>query len=225
MATTITVKLYLNHTFSDILQLFSKSYGISTISTFCRTNVTVDGRIVIEADRFYNCSCITNPDTCSTNAAFYNYTISNNSLKLLHEIMGIRLTFSPSRSTLLSNLACWYSEERYDQVIEVRWPTETIVQQLFDDYSTSLRCPCTEDPFQLESFVNLSVRLHEIYSNPFIEGTWITSIFDDGNWSDVPENQFRIRGVLQTGRVPGTEPNRDLGSGKICRVGSGSGYN
>ena len=41
----------------------------------------------------------------------------------------------------------------------------------------------------------MSTRLHQICSSSFLDSVWIESIYDDGNWSDVPANEFRVRGV------------------------------
>ena len=80
--------------------------------------------------------------------------------------------------------------------VTVSQPTETTFSQLYASYNTSLACPCTTVRFSFESFLNLTVRLHQICSSPFIENAWITSVFSDGDWSSLPANQFRIRGAV-----------------------------
>ena len=110
------IKTYMNHAILDVLQFSSKSYGIPTLYTYFNMEVTADGSIKTGLSYFFNCSCITSPDTCFTDAAFYAYTPSNNTLTLLYKVMGIRLACSPTRSTLLSSFACWYSSECYEQV-------------------------------------------------------------------------------------------------------------
>ena len=44
--------------------------------------------------------------------------------------------------------------------------------------------------------MNLSVRMHQICTSPFIEDAWIENIVGDGNWYSLPPNQFRTRGVI-----------------------------
>jgi hypothetical protein len=110
------IKTYINHAILDVLQFSSKSYGIPILYTYFNMEVTANGSIRTGPSHFFNCSCITNPDTCSTDAAFYTYTPSNDTWTLLFKVMGLRLACSPSRSTLLSSFACWYSSECYEQV-------------------------------------------------------------------------------------------------------------
>ena len=110
------IKTYLYHTLLDVVELSSKSYGMSALYTYFNIEINSTGSIYTAPSHFFNCSCITNPDRCSTDAAFYTYTSSNDTLALQFKIDGLRLACSPMRSTLLSSFACWYSSECYEQV-------------------------------------------------------------------------------------------------------------
>lgn len=110
------IKTYLYHTLLDILDLSSKSYGISALYAYFNIEIDSTGSIYTAPTHLFDCACITNPDRCSTDAAFYEYTPSNDTLALPFKIEGLRLACSPMRSTLLSSFACWYSSECYEQV-------------------------------------------------------------------------------------------------------------
>ncbi|UJR34455.1 hypothetical protein I4U23_021862 [Adineta vaga] len=98
-------------------------------------------------------------------------------------------------SFMLFSMTLYYTQDE-TVIIQVRRPTEIAAAQFFVDHSTSLRCPCKEAAFESESSVNLSVRLHPICSSLFIENIWIENIFSDGNWPNVPPNQFRTRCII-----------------------------
>jgi hypothetical protein len=80
--------------------------------------------------------------------------------------------------------------------VKVSQPTESDFSRLYASYNTLLDCPCTPAIFSIGSFLNLSVRLHQICTSPFIEDAWIENIFADGSWSSLPPNQFRTRGII-----------------------------
>lgn len=113
------VKRYVAHAFLDALQLSSKFFGISTVYTPFNLRVTDEGSIAVAPSDFFNCSCVTHPETCSTHAAFYSYTPSTDSLVSLFKVTGLRLACSPTQSTLQSTFACWYSAPCYEQVIHL----------------------------------------------------------------------------------------------------------
>src|SRR5690349_13161599 len=74
--------------------------------------------------------------------------------------------------------------------INVQHPTQTTYEQLFLSFGSSLQCPCSQISISYRSFVTMSTTLHPICTSPFIEMTWIESIFDDGDWSNIPINEF-----------------------------------
>ena len=81
------------------------------------------------------------------------------------------------------------------RTVEVSQPNETLFAQLYASHNASLHCPCTALRFPIGSFLHLDVRLHQICSSAFIEDAWRENIYNNGTWSNLPSNQFRIRGV------------------------------
>ncbi|CAF3386190.1 unnamed protein product [Rotaria sp. Silwood2] len=79
--------------------------------------------------------------------------------------------------------------------IRVEQPTETTYEQLIRSVSLSVQCPCARLLFTYDAFVQLEAQMHQICTSQFIDGPWIESIFGDGNWSHIPTNEFRSRGV------------------------------
>lgn len=112
-------KKYISHAMLDALEFSSKSYGISALYTYFDMKISADGSITTGPSPFFNCSCITNPDTCTIDAAFYAYTQSNDSLSLLFKVTGMKLACSATRSTILSSFACWYSPACYEKVSSI----------------------------------------------------------------------------------------------------------
>ena len=130
------IKTYVYHASLEAIQFSSKFHSISALYTFVDTDITADGNIRMKPSRFFNCSCITNPETCSTDAAFYAYLPSNNTLELLFKVLGLQLACSPSRSALLSSFACWYSSECYQQVNIFHWHSSDSARYISLRYSS-----------------------------------------------------------------------------------------
>ena len=80
--------------------------------------------------------------------------------------------------------------------MSVEQPTETTYEYLERSFTSSLECPCTQISFTYNSFVRISAQMHQICSSEFIELAWIENIFENGNWSKLPMNEFRIRGAV-----------------------------
>ena len=79
--------------------------------------------------------------------------------------------------------------------ITIQQPTQTTYEHLYSSFSSSLQCPCSQITLPYRSFVEINTRLHQICSSSFIETAWIESIYGDGDWSTIPINEFRVRGV------------------------------
>lgn len=77
----------------------------------------------------------------------------------------------------------------------IKQPSEATYKQLEMSFETSLQCPCSQSAFSYHSFVQIKPQLHQICYSEFIKTAWIKSIFEEGNWSNIPENQFLGRGV------------------------------
>jgi hypothetical protein len=80
--------------------------------------------------------------------------------------------------------------------VNVQQPTKAMYEQLVAFFALSLQCPCTQVSVPYSSFAQLNIVLHQICSSPFVQMTWIESIFGDGNWSNLAANDFRSRGVV-----------------------------
>ena len=79
--------------------------------------------------------------------------------------------------------------------ITIPQPTQTTYEHLYSSFNSSLQCPCSQITIPYRSFVNMSTALHQICSSSLIDTTWIESIYGDGDWSNIPINEFRVRGV------------------------------
>jgi hypothetical protein len=112
------------HTFvralTELLELTASLQVLAAPYTSFDLHVTSDGSIRIDPDGFSNCSCLLEPMTCSTEAGFYLYDVSNASFTLLTTVMGIRVTCLSLQSFLQSNLECWYSNDCYQEVRSIR---------------------------------------------------------------------------------------------------------
>ena len=114
--TNSLIQSYLDGGISSAIDILTNSYLISSAYTSFSLKIATDGSTQIEPTGFLNCSCIKDPKTCSTDAAFYAYSPVNGSLELLFKMIGLRLGCSPFQSTFQSSLACWYSLECYQTV-------------------------------------------------------------------------------------------------------------
>ena len=68
------------------------------------------------ANYFSSCSCVSEPISCSDEAAFYSYNPTNDSFHPVFKIPGMRIACNSLQSVLKSNLDCWYSSECYQTV-------------------------------------------------------------------------------------------------------------
>ena len=86
-------------------------YELLIRATFHRKQVQIE-----PSTFFSHCSCITDPTTCSKQAAFYEYNPLNDSHNPTFTVLGIRVACSSMESVFQSNLACWYSSTCYQTV-------------------------------------------------------------------------------------------------------------
>lgn len=80
--------------------------------------------------------------------------------------------------------------------ITVTKPTQTDFKQLQQSFNSSLTCPCSNIAFKMESFAQINSLFHQVCSSAFVQSEWIKSIIGDGNWSNIPTNEFNKRGFL-----------------------------
>ncbi|UJR19293.1 hypothetical protein I4U23_022422 [Adineta vaga] len=79
---------------------------------------------VLPLQFFSNCSCLSNPTSCSDDAAFYLYNSLTQSFDIDFKIEGIHIACSSMETLFQSNLACWYSSDCYQTVIKY-WQNRT----------------------------------------------------------------------------------------------------
>lgn len=111
-----TILLYVNRGHQETLELSASNHLLSIPYNSFKLPFNSDGSISIEPSGFQNCSCLTQPNSCSMEAGFYSYDTFNDSFMLLTKVMGIRVGCMSFQSAFLSSLACWYSIDCYQMV-------------------------------------------------------------------------------------------------------------
>ena len=56
-------------------------------------------------------------------------------------------------------------------------PTQTTIEYLFAEYSTTIRCPCNSFSMHYDKFISINYRLHEICSSQFITNAFISQFW------------------------------------------------
>lgn len=115
-----TVDIKTQRTISELMEFLTNIHAISTSFTSFTLNLDSDGRIHMEPSGINNCSCLMHSTICSMEAAFYRSNPPNLSVEELYNVTGIRIGCSPFQSTILSTLACWYSDDCYKKVSHFR---------------------------------------------------------------------------------------------------------
>lgn len=115
------VQYYFSRGIKEMREILGFSQLLSATSTITYKlpiKTTSSGsQVRIEPTNFFSgCSCLSDPTSCSDDAAFYSYNSMNNSFNPIFKVLGVRLACSPMESFLQSNLACWYSSECYQTV-------------------------------------------------------------------------------------------------------------
>ena len=104
-----------SRTFLAILQplsfTYTLPYNLPIIHASSKRQVRIE-----PSNFFANCSCTTNPTTCSMNAAFYSLGSSSDEFVSSFVLDGVRLACNSIESVLQSNLACWYQDDCYLKV-------------------------------------------------------------------------------------------------------------
>jgi hypothetical protein len=123
------VQFYFARGITETRELLGFSQPISATSIIRYilpiTTTSSGSQVRIEPLNFFSdCSCLSDPTSCSDDAAFYSYIPMNNSFYPIFKIPGIRIACSPMESLLQSNLACWYSSDCYETVIQY-WQNRT----------------------------------------------------------------------------------------------------
>jgi hypothetical protein len=79
--------------------------------------------------------------------------------------------------------------------VTVENPSQTIFENLYDKYTTTLQCPCSRIVNSYELFTSLSPILHPVCSSLFISEAWIVSISSLNTVaSDYDAIDFRVAG-------------------------------
>lgn len=114
----VKIREYNRRIIQQSIDLLKMLYPISATQNSFDLRVSPNGDVYIEPGGFPNCSCIVDLETCSTEAGFYSYDPLNDSAILLFSVIGTRLGCLPYYSVLMSNFACWYDLDCYEQVRE-----------------------------------------------------------------------------------------------------------
>ena len=110
------VQTKLLRSLTELLELTESGQLLSVSRHSFDLKASSDGNVRIDSAGFDNCSCLLQPKTCSTQAAFYTYQASNKTFTPLLFVTGIRVGCFPLQSILLSTLECWYSTDCYEMV-------------------------------------------------------------------------------------------------------------
>ncbi|UJR12021.1 hypothetical protein I4U23_016199 [Adineta vaga] len=123
------VQLYFARGIKQMREMFGITQLISATSTLTyklpiRQTISGSQIQVLPLQLFSNCSCLSNPTSCSDNAAFYIYNSLTQSFDIDFKIEGIYIACSSMETLFQSNLACWYSSDCYQTVIKY-WQNRT----------------------------------------------------------------------------------------------------
>lgn len=87
-----------------------------------------------------------------------------------------------------------------NQIVIVSQPSFTTYQQLYNDHSDTMRCPCSQVSVAYGSFLNITFILHEVCSSDLVSSTWLNYLesFDPAflsTWADLAYSRdFRTVG-------------------------------
>ncbi|CAF1270325.1 unnamed protein product [Adineta ricciae] len=88
-----------------------------------------------------------------------------------------------------------------DHLITVESPSEQTYKKLYEKYSSTLQCPCSQISVPYGTFLNLTFVLHQICSSTLVSSTWLKylALFDPNNvpiWTKTDfSRDFRSYGV------------------------------
>ncbi len=60
-----------------------------------------------------------------------------------------------------------------NQVVTIAHPSFTTFEQLYDDYSDTLQCSCSQLSVPYGTFLNVTFVLHQVCSSDFVSSTWL----------------------------------------------------
>ena len=60
-----------------------------------------------------------------------------------------------------------------NQVVTIAHPSLVTYQQLYNDYSDTLQCPCSQLSVPYGTFLNVTFVLHQVCSSDFVSSTWL----------------------------------------------------
>ncbi|CAF0823363.1 unnamed protein product [Adineta steineri] len=91
---------------------------------------------------------------------------------------------------------------KQNQLVTIPHPPVTIYEQLYNDHSTTLQCPCSNISIPYEAFLNITFILHQVCSSDLISPAWLhyLTLFDPTlvpEWPNdfMPTRDFRIMGA------------------------------
>ncbi|CAF1291551.1 unnamed protein product [Rotaria sp. Silwood1] len=76
------------------------------------------------------------------------------------------------------------------KIIKTFRPSENEFKRLYDKFSNTLKCPCSQVAIQYSYFTNIDVKFHEVCESQFITQDWIDSVYHV-NVSIIPPNDVR----------------------------------
>ncbi|CAF4331177.1 unnamed protein product, partial [Adineta steineri] len=91
---------------------------------------------------------------------------------------------------------------KQNQLVTIDHPSVTTYQQLYNDHSTTLQCPCSRISIPYEAFLDVTFTLHQVCLSDLISPTWLhyLTLFDTSlvpEWPNdfMPTRDFRIMGA------------------------------
>ena len=100
-------------------------------------------------------------------------------------------------SSCMLSLFIYYSLTQYSVILIQLNPTEDLYKTLSQSpLLSSLQCPCTHLTIPYRTFVQANTSIHPVCSSPFIESSWIESIYGNGDWYNSNQTDFHSRSAL-----------------------------
>ncbi|UJR12454.1 hypothetical protein I4U23_016630 [Adineta vaga] len=127
---------------------------------------------------------------------FDNTIIRQDPFKLRTTIISTRIYFI-LLTLFVTILVIFTATRTHLQTFNVYYPTYITFENLYEKYSSTLRCPCNQITIPYGSFVSISPQYHPVCSSFFIGKTWITFLLDAQYSSGASYYQdFRIAAII-----------------------------
>ncbi|CAF1463847.1 unnamed protein product [Rotaria sordida] len=88
-----------------------------------------------------------------------------------------------------------------NQIVTIKHPSLVTYEQLYNDHSATLQCPCSQISISYEKFLNVTYILHQVCTSAFVSPKWLTYLasFDPTlvpSWTDTRfSRNFRTIGA------------------------------